>query len=301
MAWLSDLTRFIQFACVLSLLGTTFWSLERYQPSSTAQLQSRRLPVIYATACLIAAAATVGWLLIEAAMIAGGWSAVAEVVTSARFGRAAALRVVLLLIAARVVLLMPRRSRIPRAALASLCAAATVSFVWTGHGTVGTGTAAAVHAFADGIHLFCAALWIGALLMFMTSVRQALIAGTSERVATLLKGLLQFSATGPALIGLLILTGLINTWLLVAPHWSALLLEPYGLLLVGKIAVFAVMLVFAAYHRYRSTPRLRRMIDDVPSGAGNLSLLQRTLIAETALALLVLAFVAVLGALMPPA
>jgi putative copper resistance protein D len=301
MMWLTDGVRMVQLVSTLGLFGATTWQLTRptVAPPFRASPEQR---IAYAAVCLLGAAATVGWLLIEAATIAGRWSAVGALIGAARFGQAAALRALLLVISALLSLLMPHRTRALGSVLAVLYAAAIISFVWTGHGSAGAGAVAALHACADALHLFCAAVWIGALLMLSALAAQALAAQTLTKASALLEGLLHFSAIGPALISLLILTGLINTWLLVGPgHWRALVTEPYGQLLVGKVMVFAGMLALGAHHRYRSTPRLRQLLDGVPAGSSSVADLRRTLLAETALALIVLAVVAVLGTLVPPA
>src|SRR5579871_4321194 len=99
MIGLADGARFVQFVCLLGLFGVTIWQLT--QPAAVPPLRAtaaRR--IAYAAVCLLGAAATVGWLLIEAAVIAGRWSALGPLLGAARFAQAAVLRAALLVIAA---------------------------------------------------------------------------------------------------------------------------------------------------------------------------------------------------------
>lgn len=301
---LSDLARFVQFGCALSLFGTAAWQLVRARcgPVPGGLGQSRRWSLaIYAGACLLGASGTIGWLFLQAKAFGGAWTAIGVVIASTRFGQVALLRAILLMTAALVAWGL-RRSRALWGILGLLTAAAVVSFVWTGHGTAGVGAGSGLHAVADALHLFCAALWIGALIMLSAAAVQAVAANTLQSSEMLLLGLSQFSVIGPWLIGLLVATGIINTWLLVGPgRWGVLLRLPYGWALIAKLALFAVMLALGWRHRYRSSPALRRALCSAQSGGISLAPLRKTLLSETVLALLVLAIVAVLGNLEPPA
>ena len=61
-------------------------------------------------------------------------------------------------------------------------------------------------------------------------------------------------ASVAALLG----TGIVNAWILVG-SLHALLVTEYGRLLMLKLAVFAIMLAFAAVNRFWLTPRLDRV------------------------------------------
>ena len=65
-----------------------------------------------------------------------------------------------------------------------------------------------------------------------------------------------FGTVGTIVVAALVITGLINAWLLVGPdNISALRTTFYGRLLLAKLALFAAMLGFAALNRFRLTPR----------------------------------------------
>jgi putative copper resistance protein D len=71
--------------------------------------------------------------------------------------------------------------------------------------------------------------------------------------------------------------------------------------LLVKLFLFALMLGLAAANRYRLTPALSRVMTDSAGAAAPLSALRASVVAETGLGLAVLACVAWLGTLPPPA
>jgi len=102
-----------------------------------------------------------------------------------------------------------------------------------------------------------------------------------------------------ASVAVLIVSGMINAWILVG-SLRALVLTTYGWILMIKLAVFAAMLAFAAVNRFRLTPALAS-----PTGSEAhdraLRLVTRNTLIEIALALVVFAIVGALGTLHPAA
>jgi len=101
----------------------------------------------------------------------------------------------------------------------------------------------------------------------------------------------------------LILSGLINSWFLIGvANWLDLFTTAYGVALLIKLALFALMLALAAMNRFRWAPRLRHELENEQhrSTLGGLRELKTSLSVEIALACLVLLAVGVLGTLPPP-
>ncbi len=245
---------------------------------------------LFRAAALVGAVATLAWLMAQAALFADAPAAafdpvaVWSVASETGFGRAASLRLVLFGLA--LVAMVLRRPSLIGAASAGL--AATASFAWTGHGAMEDGLAGVVHLSADVLHLLAAALWIGALV-----VLTLLGASRSDRALTL--GMRRFSGVGPAVVAALVASGLINSLYLVGlDQLPTLASTAYGRLLIVKLLLFVIMLALAAVNRLVITPRLAA--GQAPARAATLSLF-----VETLLALAVLAVVAWLGALAPPA
>ncbi len=194
------------------------------------------------------------------------------------------------------------RSPVVGVAKVAFAAAALASLAWTGHGAAGEATKGMVQLVADIVHLLAAGAWIGALVALGLMVARNASRLTSANFISMHHALDGFSNAGTVFVALLIITGSINTWILVGPEGIGLLGgDPYVQLLAIKLALFTVMLGLAAMNRFRLTPALSRdlVAGAVPSGA--LRALRRSIAIEAGLAASVLAIVAWLGTLVPPA
>jgi copper resistance protein D len=106
---------------------------------------------------------------------------------------------------------------------------------------------------------------------------------------------------GTLVVAILVITGLINSWLLVGPaNFTALGTTLYGLLLLAKLVLFAAMLGLASLNRFRLTPAFERSIA-MNDHDGALMTLRVSLAVETTYVIGILALVAWLGTLAPPA
>jgi putative copper resistance protein D len=107
----------------------------------------------------------------------------------------------------------------------------------------------------------------------------------------------RFSTLGIASVATVFGSGIVNAWILVGSV-NGLIATQYGRLLMLKIALFVVMVAFAAMNRLWLTPRLA-----LPSGSATqreaLDRLTRNSVIEIALALMIFAIVGVLGTLHP--
>lgn len=152
----------------------------------------------------------------------------------------------------------------------------------------------------DAAHALTAGVWIGALLML---VLQALSASPAraEDGAALRYGLDRFSAIGPIVVTILIITGLINVWFAVGSKGVPVLLETsYGVVLATKIGLLVIMLALAGLHRFTLAPRLARALMGSRDTQTELRALRQSLIAEAVLGGFVLIAAALLGSLPPP-
>jgi putative copper resistance protein D len=299
--------RFLQFAGALVVLGSPLYFLYATRPSPTIPARPepwQQLLLLTAAACALAG--TLLWILAETAMVGDGWqdafhpAALWTLVSETRFGHAALARAALLA-AAVLMCLVPLRPRTLWLSAAVLGTAATATFAWTGHGAMDRGAAGFIHLGSDLLHLLCAGLWFGALAPL------AILAWRSHRLKSMasatdtLFGLMRFSRIGVAVVTLLTLSGLLNSWFLIGPtQWTALMANTYGLTLAVKVALFALMLILAARNRYRHTPALQRLIGASSDAALDLRVLRSALCGESLLALAVLLAVGILGTLAPP-
>ncbi len=180
---------------------------------------------------------------------------------------------------------------------AALCLIASIA--WTGHAASTPHELGYVHLAADALHLYAASAWIGGLLPLALLLRIGERYHASAWAALELKAIRRFSSLGIASVAALIVSGIVNTWILVG-SFRALVLADYGWLLMIKLAVFAVMLGFAAVNRFRLTPELALAPGSEAHGAA-LSSIRRNTQIEIALGLVVFAIVGVLGTLHPAA
>lgn len=171
---------------------------------------------------------------------------------------------------------------------------AVATLAWSGHGASSEGAAGIAHLAADILHLLAASAWIGALAIFLM-----LVSGPG-RIETAHAALVGFGVAGTAVVGIIVVTGIVNGLFLVGADKIFLLGGSlYGRLLLAKLLLFAGMLICAALNRFRLTPRLA---DAIARGETREALagLHHSLIVEASLAIVILGLVGWLGTLEPP-
>lgn len=226
--------------------------------------------------------------------------AVGMLLDQSGIGTAWKLRVAALAVVAFAALFATRRGPwLGVVALASGAALATLA--WTGHGAMNEGATGWAHLTADILHLVAAGAWTGALLGLILLVARPATRVDAPHLNLTHRALHGFGTVGTIVVAALVVTGLINAWLLVGPdNVGALGTTLYGRLLLAKLALFAAMLGLAALNRFRLTPRFEATIAAGDHG-GALGALRRSLAVETASIVAILALVAWLGTLEPPA
>jgi copper resistance protein D len=145
------------------------------------------------------------------------------------------------------------------------------------------------------VHLLAAGLWLGGLLPLAWLLGRALSPSGTAWISVARDVVPRFSQMRYAAVGLLAMTGALNTLLLVGST-QALLGTPYGRLLALKILLFLAMVTVALFNRFRLLPRLRRE----PQPSATIAALTRSVLFEQGLGLAILAVVSVLGT-WPPA
>jgi putative copper resistance protein D len=110
----------------------------------------------------------------------------------------------------------------------------------------------------------------------------------------------RFSSLGIAAMTILLLSGIINAWYMLA-DFAALFQSEYGELLTAKIAFFLVILVIAAVNRAVLTPKLANGAATRERCVQVLRLIRRNAILEVVLGVTVLLIVGKLGITIPAA
>ncbi len=301
-AWVA--LRFIHFAAAMTVFGIAAFRLYAFAdahastegPARVALDASlRRLTLIGAALALLSALAIVPFIAAEmagsdtAALDPGTWQAV---LTGTEFGHvwcwhlgfAAALLALCFLPAA------PWQNGASTLAAVLLLA----SLGWIGHAAMDMGGGIA-HKVNQMTHLAAGGIWLGGLVPLGLLLRRATRPEGGAYVALARTALPHFSQMGYVAVALIVLTGTVNGMMLVG-SLKALVETPYGRLLMLKIALFIAMVGLALINRFRLVPRLR----DGTTAIVPLRTLYRSVIAEQALGLAILAVVALLGT-WPPA
>jgi putative copper resistance protein D len=292
--------RLVQFGGAMILFGSSLfllYALPREGAGSGAQLRwTRTLLAAAAGAVLVAGLAG---LVTQTSILAGSLSeglkpdSLSAVITTMKFGPAALVRSAAAALALGLaIVLRPGRTLFGTAALLGLLINASIA--WMGHGAATAGPGGSLHTGADILHVLAAAVWIGALVMFLGLLRGAGREPASD--AALHRALEGFGGVGSALVAVLIATGLVNSWFLVGlDHLSGLWTTGYGQFLSLKLLLFAVMLGLAAANRFRHTPALGAALQSQAGIAVPLADLRRSVLIETFVGFVVLAVVAWLG------
>jgi copper resistance protein D len=217
--------------------------------------------------------------------------ALRDVLNLTQFGLVSQIRAVLA-IALAICLAFDRLAPVRWLALASALGF-VISIAWTGHAGSTPGKLGNLHLAADALHLTAAAAWIGGLPSLVLLFAAARCNKASAGASLAQSAAQSFSTLGVVSVGTLLVSGIVNAWILVG-SFRGLLFTGYGIVLMLKLAVFAAMLGFAAANRFWLTPQLAGSPDDAA-----LHQLMRNSVIEIVLGFLIFAIVGLLGTLHP--
>ena len=174
------------------------------------------------------------------------------------------------------------------ALIASLGILLTISMTSHAAATLGIARFALIN---DIVHLTAAAVWVGGLMQLIANT-PLFIHGISDsaRRNALARLVPRFSVAATLSVIVLIVTGAYSAWAQVTDF--AALPTPYGGALLAKMALLAVLLLVAAVNLIWIRPRLR-------GSSAAARWLRRTVVAEIALAILIILTVGFLTALEP--
>jgi putative copper resistance protein D len=294
------LIRLAAFAAGVVLFGAPLFVL---YSGPADEVAPRRLKPLLIAAAALSAAAAVAALVVQTGEMAGDPatgldpSALRDVIAGGGFGASILVRIGAAMLALGLLLALRSGRRLWTVTAAS-GAVGLAALAWGGHGAADEGLAGLAHTSADITHLLAAGVWLGALLM----LRLLLSARAPDAAAlkALHRALKGFSGVGSIVVAVIVASGLVNSWFLVGPdHLGGLTASLWGQLLLVKLALFIAMLGLAALNRFQLTPHLEAALAGDARAA--LAALRRSLALESATGLAILAMVAGLGVLAPPA
>ncbi|PAX08911.1 copper homeostasis membrane protein CopD [Sphingomonas lenta] len=296
--------RFALYATLSGLFGLSAFSLYGLKAGERADALALR-PWLVGTGLLGLLFSGIALVLLAAAMAgAPAWpidrEAIGMLLTGSAPGTAWEARMVALIVAVIAALIAAGRTA-PLGLVVLAAGIALATLAWTGHGAMDEGATGWVHLLADILHLLATGAWVGALLgLTLLVVRPAARVDVAHLKLTH-RALHGFGLVGTIVVGTIVVTGLVNGWLLVgAGNLPRLPTSLYGQLLLAKLALFGAMLGLASLNRFRLTPAFERSLAARDHRAA-LGALRRSLAIEASCAVTILALVAWLGMLEPPA
>ena len=302
--WLAVTLRFALYLDLMVLFGVSLFSLYALHPTDRPSAISRLYGRVTEASVLAGIVLSI-WDVVAMAEAMTGATRYSEltrhvfdmILTGTAVGAAWLVRVVVLAAGLVVGIAWRGNTRRQRAGFAASGAIALATLAWAGHGAMDDGARGMFHLAADIAHLLAAGTWVGALVAFVL-LSSAAQASTPDSVQTLGRAASGFATIGTCIVGMLVATGVVNYVFVAGPTFDPLFITPYGWLLLGKLTLFALMLALAAGNRYRLSPRLAAAIR-TGDYTGAIKTLRTSLLAETCLAVLILALVAWLGMLSP--
>lgn len=303
--WLSVTVRAALYVDLMLLFGLPLfglYSLRRAERQSVLPFRA----LIAGLAVLGLALSALGIAALTAAMAGVSLSGIdretlSMVITQTSIGTAWQVRTAALLMTLGFAWAAGQRTgAAPFAVMTGAAGIALASLAWTGHGAASEGRGGLVHLWADIFHLLAAGAWIGGIAAFGWLLLRPVAAMTEDHLRLSHRALDRFSVIGSIVVGVIVASGLVNSYMLVGPmHVLELPFTRYGQLLLIKLALFAAMVALAAANRFRLTPALETALahgDAVSAVAA----LRRSMAWEAGAALAILGLVAWMGMLAPP-
>jgi putative copper resistance protein D len=283
---------------MLAFGGTAFrlYAVDGQDPDTLAAFDSwlARLVLVAALTALLSGLMIVpiiGGTMAGSVSAALDWKTISAVLLRTSFGRV--WRWYLLAAALLVVVCAVRPVRPGYSAV--LAAFTLASVGWVGHAVIGESRIGVAYGVNQSVHLLASGLWLGGLVPLSALVFLTMRAGGARWFAFMRVALRRFSGVGYFAVALVVLTGIVNTVMLVGST-RGLTGTPYGHLLLVKIALFMLMVALAAINRFALVPQIA---NEKKRETGTSALIW-TIGIEQVLGLTIIAVVSILGTL-PPA
>ncbi|MCA0373633.1 MAG: copper homeostasis membrane protein CopD [Proteobacteria bacterium] len=301
--WLTNFAKFLQYVGASGLFGIAFFLIAFVRPHGQPFDQILRLVKrLFAVACVLVLVGAFISLIGYAASMNDlplnklTFSQVAEIASTMDVGRFTSSRIVISVVALFLIFSM-RRATYFLKLQCSIGAIILASLAFTGHGAKDEGVNGIIHLGADIAHLLGAGLWIGSLFAFLTLL---LMEKTKEVQLLMYDTLSRFSGLGSIIVATIILSGLVNSYFLIGiANITRVFTSPYGILLSVKIGLFSIMVILAALNRFVLTPNLGKSFDDGVINSNIMKPINKSIILETSIGLIVIFLVSIFSSLEP--
>lgn len=249
------LLRALHFAAVMLLAGSAFYTA-LLAPVRYRRALAQRLDAIMRGCVWLALLSGLLMLATQLALMSGDWRNLSDAliwraVLSTRFG--AVWQWEIALAAATLLASLLRNERRQQAWLVGALLQLGCMAL-TGHAAMREGAVGALQQANHALHLIDAAFWTGGLLPLLILMREA---RQIDRRSDAIRTMMRFSRYGHLAVAATLLTGVVNTLLIVGwpRQWHGGL---YSELLVVKVTLVALMVAIALLNRYVLVPRFRR-------------------------------------------
>lgn len=238
------------------LLWGSYSYLSTLVPSTLSETIGKHLRTFRLITTAILISATFAVLPLEASSLGEGWSdagnlAVSQdIVLDTNIGDAWLLQAIAAIALAMTIWLVPHHQRVAIALCAGLLLGCRA---FMGHSIMGEGSWGNLLQISYLIHVLSSGAWLGALVPLLLVLRQL---GTQDHGHEATIGLQRFSMAGQIMVALAVLTGVVNTGLILGrlpTAWS----QPYQLMLAAKICIVGAMIAIALVNRAVIVPRIK--------------------------------------------
>lgn len=246
--------RFIHFMSLMLLFGCMAYTV-LMAPRSFRDVLAGRLEVIWRPAVKVSLASACLLLFAQAGIMGDGWGDVITpsvwlAVLGTQFGHIWIWLLILSFASVMVLFVAPKGMQ---QLLLFLACLQLVLMACIGHATLHSGGIGILHRLNHGVHLLSASFWVGGLPPLIVCMY---LAGRTKWYEPAIAAMMRFSRYGHLAVAAVIISGMINTVLIVG--WNAPFDSHYFRLLLLKIVLVAVMVILALINRYWLVPKLNQ-------------------------------------------
>lgn len=300
--------RLLHFGSLMLLFGASLFPVLTYSKERPIPFfEACWISTVALISCLVGLISGVLWLALTAASLTDSLGSALNpdmlslILGRTEFGGVWALRLCLMVVMSAAMMVWVDTPAVDRRdfQLAQAAAAAVIlgTLAFVGHSQVAPGLLGLIHQFADMGHLLGAGAWLGGLAPLALALR--LLdhgeATNSFDIRNAARALTRFSTVSLIALGVAVVTGLVNSFVLVG-SLAGLLETEYGRWLIAKIVVVITLGVLIWIGRQRIT---RALADDAKRPVKLLQEVQKHILVEQAGGGIIITLVAVLGMLTP--
>jgi len=246
--------RFVHFSALMLAFGCTV-SSAMLTPYGLRPRLTQRLRVVWLPSVWLTAISAFLLLAAQAGMMGNGWQDTVSpqtwaAVLSTGFGSLWLWQLILSATSLGVLALAQARQQ---AGLLWLTLGQLILLAGVGHAAMQDGLFGFLQRANHAVHLVSAAWWAGGLVPLVVCMR---LAGHQQYRDAAIIAMMRFSRYGHLAVAAVIITGIINAFMIIG--WHLPLGSRYLQLLLIKSALVALMVILAVINRYLLVPRFNR-------------------------------------------